>query len=279
MTAKTTTKPAAKPAAKPATRVATKAEAKAVQDAAIAKLVAAYREAAKQLAGKDAGVEDALNLLQAAKLGQCNARVLTARAAYRLATAPGIATKAYPVNQSGAAKALDVNRTTLRHHIKAGEALAKKKLVFRLGAPTEEERAVVENSHDKTSREIAAESRATKAKAAAAKEEAAEAKLEAVAKAAATGDVQAMAELMPGKSGDVVTVQAAESTSNPPAAETAPVPAESTAVTVAEILAKLDAVLAMVTGFTKQAAMTDTQRDAIETRLSGIATASYVEAE
>lgn len=278
MTAKTTTKPAAKPAAKPATRVATKAEAKAVQDAAIAKLVAAYREAAKQLAGKDAGVEDALNLLQAAKLGQCNARVLTARAAYRLATAPGIATKAYPVNQSGAAKALDVNRTTLRHHIKAGEALAKKKLVFRLGAPTEEERAVVENSHDKTSREIAAESRATKAKAAAAKEEAAEAKLEAVAKAAATGDVQAMAELMPGKSGDVVTVQAAESTSNPPA-ESAPVPAESTAVTVAEILAKLDAVLAMVTGFTKQAAMTDTQRDAIETRLSGIATASYVEAE
>lgn len=269
MTTATTTAP----------RKATAAERKAVQATAIAKLVAAYREAHKQLTGNEASVTEALNLLDAAKLERSNARVLTARAAYRLATAPGIAAKDGSANQSGAAKALGVNRTTLRHHILAGEALAKKDMILRTAKPQEDERAIVESSHDKTSREDA---KASKARVAARQA----AKLEAVATAAATGDVQAMADLMPGKSGDVVTVQAAESTtttgiSNEQGAEVVAAldALGSTPVTVAEILAKLDTVLAMVTGFTKQAAMTDSQRDAIETRLSGIATASYVEAE
>lgn len=266
-----TTKIAPKPAAKPAAKTLTAAQRKAVQADAIAKLVAAYHEAHKQLTGKDVEVDKALSILEAAKLEQCNARVLTARAAYRLATAPGIVKADGSANQAGAAKHLGVNRTTLRHHILAGEALAKKDMILRTAKPQEDERAIVESSHDKTSRAIAKEAREAKAAREAAK-------LEAVATAAATGDVQAMAELMPGKSGEVVTVKAAETVTTETETETAAVvvPDDSkdmTAMSLKEILAKLATVESMVKAYrTQQGSIPQKEQDKLEDAFRDIAT-------
>lgn len=102
------------------------------------------------------------NMFEAAKVEASNQRVLLARTAYLLATHPEVATKRYPLNNSGAAKvaagpdaaAKDVEalRKWITTHTAAGAALAAKKLVFNTAAPTEGERAIVEKVHDETVR-------------------------------------------------------------------------------------------------------------------------------
>lgn len=263
MATATTTAPA------PAARKATAAERKATQAAMIAKLVKEFHAAQQGMDTRDGDYDKALSILEAAKLDRSNARVLMARAAFRLATAPGVAHKDGTANQNGAAKHIGENRTTLRHHILAGEALAKKQLINNQGKATQTERDIVEASHDKTSRLAAKEARERKA----AKEAA---KLQAVATAAATGDVQAMAELMPGKSGDVVTVKAAETTTTTEAAPVV-VPDDAkdmTAMSMKEILAKLATVEAMVKAYRAQQGGTLAQasQDVLEDAMAKIGT-------
>ena len=94
----------------------------------------------------DYGTAD--DALRAAAHARSTAAVWMARIAYRAATHEAIATKRYPYNITGAAKALGRPVPTLRPYAIAGQALAQKDKAGLFSEPTDEERAIVEKSFD-----------------------------------------------------------------------------------------------------------------------------------
>lgn len=114
----------------------------------------------------DVQLEEFRNMFEQAKIEASNQRVQLARVAYLLATHADIATKRFPINNSGAAKAMagpgadsktvDALRKWISTHTAAGAALKAKGLVFHTAAPTEGERAIVEKVHDETLRAASA---------------------------------------------------------------------------------------------------------------------------
>jgi hypothetical protein len=80
------------------------------------------------------------------------AMVWQARIAYRAATSEGVMTSRYPVNITGAAKALGVPVATLRPYALAGVALHKADKAGLLSAPALEDITIVNDSFDATSR-------------------------------------------------------------------------------------------------------------------------------
>lgn len=198
-----------------------------------------------RLGTAESNVTEALSILEAAKLAKSNQRVMLARTAYLLATHKDVCTKAHPVNILGAArvaagetaekKVINAMRFWLTVHVKSGEALAAKGLVFNSADPTEAERAIVEKTHDETLRAQSAKGNAkTAAK---------------VAKGAAKGEET---------DADGVTKSKVE-----------------TVIPTADgIIAALETVLSNIAKFKAEAGFSQEQADAIEDLLSQIATES-----
>lgn len=272
--------------ATPAQRKAAEKQAADKSAKALAALRTAYLEALAKNNGAESSERAALDMLTAAKLDKSNARVWLARSAYRLATHPAVQsaqTRAAGISLMGAARVIaDGNakqaaaiKTVVGYHVKAGEALAKKDSawVLRTTAPTEEERAVVERVHDKLVREAAKLARDKKAAADAAKAaklaKLEEAKLEEAAPAAAAEAANADAE----------PVAHTTVTADDKVAATAPeVPADATGVTLTEVLAKLDAAIALATGLKSQGELDRNAADRIEDKVAAIA-ALYADLE
>ena len=90
--------------------------------------------------------------MEAADHARKVAQVWQARIAYRAATSEGISNTRYPVNITGAAKALGVPVATLRPYALAGVALHKADKAGLLSAPAKEDLTIVNDSFDATSR-------------------------------------------------------------------------------------------------------------------------------
>ena len=118
-----------------------------------------------------ANLGELATLMERITTDRSNTRVKLARITYLLATHKDLRGRK-TVNATAAGKALnpelsdDKARQLVRWHVKAGQDLADAGLVFNTGEPTEEERAIVEQSHDVNARAKAAKANeARKAKA------------------------------------------------------------------------------------------------------------------
>jgi hypothetical protein len=122
------------------------AEATAIEVSSIEALRSAYEKALGDYA-KAKDDEDA------ARVAKLSAAVWLARIAYRTATHEAIATKRYPTNITGAAKALGKPVATLRPYALAGEKLHAADRAGLLSVPDAEDMAIVDKSFEDGVRE------------------------------------------------------------------------------------------------------------------------------
>lgn len=98
--------------------------------------------------------------LEAAESSRNDWKVLWARATYLRAISPSVATPRYPMNITGAARALGKPVGTVRPYVLAGEALARAGRVHLTSAPEQADLKIVETAMDEAARRPRRSSRA-----------------------------------------------------------------------------------------------------------------------